>query len=228
MPSNAKERLYEDLKRRVVTLELEPGLPLDETSLSREYGVSRTPLREVFRRLAGEGYLEIRSNRGAIVAPMDHRHLRAFFTAAPMIYAAVARLAAQNAQPAQIAELRSTQAKFRKAVAAGNVEGMITWNDRFHWIIGQMSANPYLLPSLQRLLIDHARIGQTFWRAGPSDLGNNIATAADHHDRFIALIEAGDAEGVVKLTLEHWALSREHIEMFVHPDPLPLDVIGTD
>ena len=226
MAKSAKERLYEDLKRRVVTLELEPGLPLDETSLSAQYGVSRTPLREVFRRLAGEGYLEIRDNRGAIVTPMDHRHVRAFFTAAPMIYAAVARLACENARPAHIEALRAAQASFRAAVGAGDVEGMITWNDRFHWVMGEASGNPYLLPSLQRLLIDHARIGQTFWRAASEEMARDIATAADHHDRFIAMIEAGEAEAAVALTLEHWALSRQHIEMFVHPDPLPVDIAG--
>jgi DNA-binding GntR family transcriptional regulator len=103
-------------------------------------------------------------------------------------------------------------------------EGMIYWNDQFHFIMGQMSGNPYLMPSLQRLLIDHARIGQTFWRAKNAEMDARIHQAADQHDRFIDLIEAGDEEGAVKLTFDHWALSRDHIELFVHPDPLPLDM----
>ena len=80
------------------------------------------------------------------------------------------------------------------------------------------------MPSLQRLLIDHARIGQTFWRARNAAIRRRIGEAADHHDRFIGIIEAGDEEEAVALTLEHWALSRDHMEMFVRPDPLPLDV----
>lgn len=40
----------------------------------------------------------------------------------------------------------------------------------------------------------------------------------------IELIEAGDEEGAVALTLDHWALSRDHLEMFVRPDPLPINV----
>ena len=59
--------------------------------------VPRTPLREVFRLLAGEGYIQIRDNRGTIVSPMSHRTLRDFFMTAPLIYASVARLAARNA-----------------------------------------------------------------------------------------------------------------------------------
>ena len=99
MSKSSKERLYADLKRKILTLSLEPGAHLDEMTLSADYGISRTPLREVFRRLAGEGYIQIRDNRGTIVSPMSHKSLRDFFQTAPMIYASIARLAVQNAKP---------------------------------------------------------------------------------------------------------------------------------
>jgi DNA-binding GntR family transcriptional regulator len=226
MTTGGKARLYEDIKRRVLTLDLEPGAPLDETSLSGRYGVSRTPLREVFRRLEGEGYLEIRDNRGAIVSPMSHRALRDFFQTAPMIYAAIGRLAARNAAEAQVRALADTQARFREAVDAAAAEEMVMWNDRFHRLIGEIADNRYLSPSYHRLLIDHARIGETFWRGRDADMRARIEAAAAQHDRFVELISAGDEEAVVALTLEHWALSRDHLEMFVRPDPLPLDTPG--
>ena len=224
MQESSKQRLYADLKRKVLTLELEPGTALDETSLSVEYGISRTPLREVFRQLAGEGYIQIRDKRGAIVSPMSHKSMRDFFMTAPLIYASIGRLAAQNARPAEIGALRQVQANFRKAVEDDSVEGMVYWNDRFHFVIGEIADNQYLMPSLQRLLIDHARIGQTFWRARNAEMRARIDAAADQHDRLIALIEAGDEEATVALTLEHWALSRDHMEMFVRPEPLPIDL----
>lgn len=224
MGVSSKEQLYSDMKRKILTMSLQPGAHLDEMTLSAEYGISRTPLREVFRRLAGEGYIEIKDNRGTIVSPMSHKSMRDFFLTAPMIYASVARLAAQNATPAQIRALKAVQRRFRKAIDADVVEDMVVWNDRFHFDMGVMADNQYLMPSLQRLLIDHARIGQTFWRARDQEMRRRIREAADHHDRFIGTIESGDQEEAVSLTLEHWALSRDHIEMFVRPDPLPLDV----
>ena len=60
-----KADLCSSLKKSILTLELGPGLALDEARLSEEFGLSRTPLREVFRRLAGEGYVELHENRGA-------------------------------------------------------------------------------------------------------------------------------------------------------------------
>ena len=227
MSKASKERLYLDLKRKILTLALEPGAHLDETTLSVDYGISRTPLREVFRRLAGEGYIQIRDNRGTIVSPMSHKSLRDFFQTAPMIYASIARLAAQNATPEQVKALKNVQEDFRKAVEGDVAEDMVFWNDRFHFDMGRMADNQYLMPSLQRLLIDHARIGQTFWRARSEGMRQRIHEAADHHDRFIEVIEAGDEEAAVALTLDHWALSRNHMEMFVRPDPLPIDAALT-
>jgi DNA-binding GntR family transcriptional regulator len=72
-------------------------------------------VRDIFRRLAGEGYLDIRENRGARVIPMNHATLRNFFLVAPMIYAAIGRLAVQNFKPAQLVELTETQERFRGA-----------------------------------------------------------------------------------------------------------------
>ena len=54
-----KVALYEDLKRHILTMELDPDELLDEAALTAQYGLSRTPVREIFQRLAGEGYLEI-------------------------------------------------------------------------------------------------------------------------------------------------------------------------
>lgn len=202
---------------------LEPGSDLDETRLSEKYQISRTPLRDVFRQLSGEGYLSIRDNRGAIVSPMSHKTLRDFFQTAPLIYASISRLAAERAGPKQVAELKAAQHDFSAAVAADVPDDMVYWNDRFHYILGVIADNQYLMPSLRRLLIDHARIGQTFWRGDTEPMRARIQTATDQHDQLIALVETGDADGAVALTLEHWSLSREHLEMFVRPEPLPLD-----
>jgi DNA-binding GntR family transcriptional regulator len=55
---------------------LEPGAYLDETDLAQIYGISRPPLREVLRQLAGEGYVVLHENRSAQVVPMTHKTLR--------------------------------------------------------------------------------------------------------------------------------------------------------
>lgn len=219
-----KQDLYEDLKRQILTMELDPDESLDEKLLGERYGLSRTPVREVFQRLAGDGYLDIQENRRARVISMNHHTLRHFFIGAPMIYAAIGRLAAQNFKARQLDELKETQERFREASMAGDTYGMVVENTRFHEIIGEMSGSVYLQPSLGRLLIDHARIGHTFFRPQNDDMRKRLQLAVDHHDGFIAAIAAKDEGTVVDLVFEHWELSRENTELFIAPKGMKADV----
>ncbi|MBO9475396.1 GntR family transcriptional regulator [Shimia sp. R10_1] len=215
--STKKSMCLDDLRRRILTQELEPGIYLDEAQLAERYEMSRPPLREVLNQLAGEDYVILHKNRGAQVAPMTHKTLRNFFVAAPMIYAAVSRLAAEHATPNQIMRLKDAQLLFRASIREGDAAERALMNQRFHAIIGEMADNEYLLPSLRRLLIDHTRIGMTFYNPRHVALAAQRDVAADQHDTIIELIEAGDAERAADLAIAHWELSRAEIEAFVTP-----------
>lgn len=220
-----KTALYETLKRQILTLELPPDHDLDEVGLSEEYGISRTPVRDVFRQLAGEGYLDIRENRGARVIPMNHETLRDFFLVAPMIYEAVGRLAVQNFKAAQMVRLEECQDRFRAAVSQRDPDAMVIENTRFHALIGEMAHSAYLKPSLSKLLIDHARIGYTFFRPRNDEMAASLATSCEHHDRFIEAIAERDEAAVVRLVFEHWELSRWNMEMFIAPKGLTSEAL---
>lgn len=215
-----KVQCIDDLRRRILTEGLEPGVYLDEVELSEAYGISRPPLREVLRQLAGEGYLVLHENRGAQVAPMTHKTMRNFFVAAPMIYAATTRLAAEHATPAQIVKLKECQWTFRQAIKSGDAAERALGNERFHSIIGEMADNEFLMPSLRRLLIDHTRIAMTFYNPRKLHLAPQRELAADQHDQFIDLIDAGDADAAADLAVAHWELSRAQIESFVTPESI--------
>ncbi|CAM5198093.1 Transcriptional regulator, GntR family OS=Castellaniella defragrans (strain DSM / CCUG 39792/ 65Phen) OX=1437824 GN=BN940_07966 PE=4 SV=1 [Castellaniella denitrificans] len=215
--SSNKSRLFEDLKHQILTLQLGPDEDLDEPGLCERYGLSRTPVREVFRRLSGEGYVYIREHCGARVSPMNHATLRHFFLAAPMIYAATGRLAAHHFTPTQLARLRDTQDQFRQACAAGDMTATVLRNNQFHEIIGEMSGNLYLQASLNRLLVDHARIGHTFYQSHDARQSGRREQAISQHDRFIDAIAARDEDAIVRITFEHWELSRQNMEMFITP-----------
>ena len=223
-----KQAIYDDLKKQILTLRLEPGSALDEARLCAHYEVSRTPLREILRGLAAEGCVDIINNRGAYVSSMSHKVMRDFFVTAPMIYSAIGRLAAENARPAQVGEMREIQKKFRAAIDKGSSEDMAYWNQCFHALMGEMADNPYLKPSYERLLIDHARISQTFYRPRDPRLVERMYVALEHHDRMIDAIEAGDSQAVVELIVEHWELSRDLIEYFVKPDPLAFEMAAAN
>lgn len=226
MPRFSKDDCVDDLQRRILSTALAPGEDLDEAGLSDHYGMSRTPLREVLQRLQGEGYVEMTQNRGAKVASMDIGVLRTFFQTAPMIYANIARLAAENRTGPQLGLLKEAQRDFAKAARSSKAGDAALANHRFHAIIGEMAHNPYLVASLARLQIDHTRMSQTFYRPAAPAETMLVLKAVEQHDAMISAIEAREGALAIDLTLQHWDLSRDRMERFVRPDPLPVDVVS--
>lgn len=222
----SKADVLQHLRHAVLTQALRPGADLDEVSLSEEWQLSRTPLRDVLRQLAGEGYVDIRENRGARVSEMGHTTLRDFFLAAPMIYGAILRLAANNASEIQIAALKQAQSDFKDTLRSGDIAARALANNHFHEVTGQMAGNVYLLPSFKRLLIDHARISMTFFRPTDAATTEDLTVASQQHDAIIAAIEAGDADAAAELAIAHWNLSRDNIEQYVMPQGLDMP-LGT-
>ena len=210
-----------------MSLDLLPGQPLDEVQLSRLYGLSRTPLREVLQRLAGEGYVTLEMHRGAHVSSMDLATMRNFFQTAPMVYAAISRLAVEQGTASQLTTLKKIQQRFRRAVEQGAKMAMVEHNHRFHEHIGIMAASPYLLPSLNRLLIDHTRMSHRFYQTRSAASQTRVTEACEQHDAIITAIENRSSSTAVELTLDHWELSRQEIDKYVLADSLPIDELET-
>ena len=221
MPKDSKNFCLEDMRQRILSLDLEPGSDLDEIGLTQHYGLSRTPLREILQRLAGEGYIQLNPNRGAKVASMDLARMQVFFRTAPMIYANIAYMAAEMRTQAQLEGLKFIQAEFVKATENGQSHDAAFSNFRFHEMIGRMAHNPYLMACMDRLLIDHTRLSKTFYDPREEDEQDLVQTAAEQHEGIIAAIEARDPNMAMDISLQHWDLSRDRIERFVRPDPLP-------
>lgn len=224
-PKDKKQVFFDTLCQQIVSMELMPGAILDEVQLSQQFGLSRSPVREIMRHMAAEGYIELVPNRPARVAPMDYQALRSFFQAAPLIYVATTQLAAQNARPSDIENLRKIQAKFRQAIDQNDTASRVLHNNAFHYEIGCIANNVYLMPSLKRLLIDHSRLGKKFYSAAPnSDMQEEMHKAADQHDEMIQAIAEHDVEKVGQLVREHWDLSKRRLSEFVIPNSIDIPV----
>src|SRR5215475_15136223 len=70
--------VYDSLKAQILDLELQPGTLLDETQVSRQFGVSRSPVREALIRLSAEGLVQNLRNRTSMVAQFDVAALPAY------------------------------------------------------------------------------------------------------------------------------------------------------
>ncbi|MBY5787625.1 GntR family transcriptional regulator [Rhizobium leguminosarum] len=209
------------LRRRILTMELPPGAVLDEVALSEEFGLSRPPVRELMRQMAGEGYIELEANRAARVSSMSYQSLRDFFLLAPMIYITANKLAAENGTRGQLDVLKQIQQSFRNAVDNCDVEGRVFYNDQFHRQIGEMAHNIYLVPSLRRLQIDHARIGKVFYKhPNTPRMQEELELATQQHDEMIDAIGKRNPDAAGELARLHLELSRRNMAMYAAPEGL--------
>lgn len=224
--TDRRVQLVMALRRRILTMQMAPGAVLDEYALAEEFGLSRPPVREVMRQMAGEGYIELEPNRPARVTGMGYQSLRDFFLFAPLVYVASTRLAAERRTDADLDALKSIQSDFRAAIVAGDVEARVFHNDRFHLFIGEIAGNAYILPSLRRCLIDHARIAKVFYEDQLALRNPRMTTERDEaalqHDQIIAAIEARDPDSAEALVRNHLDLSRRNIAMYATPDTMNL------
>ena len=62
---------YEELKHRIITLQYEPGSYLNETLLSADLNIGRTPVQHAVRRLTQEQLIEIIPRKGLIIKPIS-------------------------------------------------------------------------------------------------------------------------------------------------------------
>src|SRR5947208_12651850 len=88
-------------------------LRLDERRLSQDLGVSRTPIREAMTLLEQEGFVRTRPRRGIFVVRKSKREIVEIITVMAGLESMAARLAAERASPADLAELHRLMDDFR-------------------------------------------------------------------------------------------------------------------
>lgn len=196
--------IYEELRRQILTLQLKPGMPLDETSLATQFGLSRSPVRDALARLASEGLVTILPNRTLLVTPFEIEEFPNYISALDLLQRAVTRLAALRRSDTELNQIKLIDQKYLKAVEDHDFEQMSELNKAFHLHIAKAGKNPYLTSSYERLLGEgqrllHLHFDYIINSENPTRLGRD-------HDRIIAAITARDADEAEAAAHEHTML----------------------
>ncbi|HVO89403.1 MAG TPA: GntR family transcriptional regulator [Casimicrobiaceae bacterium] len=210
---------YAELRRRIVSLDLKPGADLDEASLVRELGVSRTPVRSALVRLSSEGLVLLLPNRGARVANMDlpqlHEHLEAF----ELLQRAATRLAALRRTDAEVSLLVEQCTLFEEAAAAGDAERMIDSNWDFHFSIARASHNRSIEKMYGGLLTENLRIARLAMAyvcyGSAHDYRTHLDSILREHRAMVKAIRDGSADAADKLAASHANLARVRVTSYL-------------
>lgn len=105
MAETATDKVYAFVRDRILAGGYGSSTRLGEAALAEELGVSRTPVREAMRKLASDGYIELRPHVGAIVRPWNPEEVQSSFLIRADIEGHAAARAAERITNAEVAEL---------------------------------------------------------------------------------------------------------------------------
>jgi DNA-binding GntR family transcriptional regulator len=191
------DAVYQALRRGILQGDLTPGERLRSDALAKELRVSRTPVREALRKLEAEG-LVAQSGSGLTVRALSEQDLTELFYVREALEGMAARLAAENATPPEIAEIRELLEDMEAVRRRGDVDALRRLTGEFHQLVCRASHNNRLLQSLKSLL-EHVRQIQTSTLYGEG----RPAEALKEHRNLLRAIEARDGERAEQLAREH-------------------------
>ncbi len=138
------QEVAERLRQRIFSHEFEEGSWIDEQAIARQYGISRTPLREALKVLAAEGLVTLKPRRGCYVTEVSERDLDEVFAVMSVLEGECARLCADNASNAELAELEDIHLRLEAAAATQDIEGFFDANQAFHEGIQNLAGNRWM------------------------------------------------------------------------------------
>ncbi|WP_298932486.1 GntR family transcriptional regulator [uncultured Ramlibacter sp.] len=204
---DVEERIYRSVFDGVMNQRLAPGTKLPEAALCELFQVSRSVVRKVLQRLAHDRIVDLRPNKGAVVASPTPEETRQIFEARRALEAAIMRLAVRNATPQDIADLRQRMGKEHEAMHRFDQPAWARLASSFHLRLAEVAGNEMLQRYLTELVSRCSLIVALYEPPG------NASCEHDEHEALVGCIERRDAEGAVRLMEEHLQVLERNVRL---------------
>ena len=190
--------IREMIEERIVDGRYPPGTRLDEVGLAKEFGVSRTPIREILIQLHSSGMVDLRPRRGAVVADVSPHRLCEMFEVMAELESMCGRLAARRMTDREHSDLLAAHAACQRASESGSSDEYFARNETFHQVIYAGCHNGFLAEQtlqLQRRLRPFRRLQLR--------IRNRVSNSFTEHQAIVDAITAGDESRTERLLREH-------------------------
>lgn len=192
------EQVYEALKTDIVTGRIKPGQRIDPQYLARDYGVSRTPVRDAIGLLQRDRLVDTHARSGTFVTVPTSRDVQEINELREAIEGRAARVAARRMPKDTITALRNSIRRAAKRAESGDFLPFYSSDSEFHREIVAATGNsrmieiretlePYieLMRSIRTVHVDH------------------IAQSTNLHLQILDAIEARDPDAAELASDQH-------------------------
>ena len=210
------DRAYEELRDRIVTLKLPPGMVLREDELMAQLAIGRTPLRDAIKRLSLEGLVAVQPRRGTTITPVDSSDIMHITE----VRADLEGLAAELAALRMTEDARATcheRLELLRALARGtDPEELMRMDTEIHRFTWHAAQNPYLVETLERYFSLSLRIWYLVIDRVPG-----LAGSVHHQEQLLEALIDRDAPAARRIMREHvLEFQREVLLGFSRDTPL--------
>lgn len=196
-------RIYQEIHRRIAEFEYKPGEQLREKRLMEEFGTSRTPIRDAFILLAGEGLLTIIPNSGTFVTKSSFKEMMEAYEVRLNLVELSGKLAAYRIGKEELKECELLVGQMEEE---GDPKKIIKMDSLCHELINKATRNRELMGILKNLKIKSLSI----WEY-PVEEQYYQSIAADFKSIFLAL-QKRDGEKSGALLKAHVKRIMDHIK----------------
>lgn len=190
------DRVYEILRERILNGEFPPGVRLDVASIAKQFGVSRTPIKEALTQLELDGLIEISPRSGTYVADLTAKDVAECCEVRRILELYAVELAVRSATDGDIAALETLVGQMRELAATKDPDAVyarhLRLDHEFHkQIVG--------IARVARLSRAHARenIQEQIKRIKHiryAGFGQELDVIQQEHERILAAFKARDVE----------------------------------
>lgn len=199
--------IAEGIKARIHRGAYAPGQRLIEVDLAEEFAVGRGRIREVFRTLVGEGYLQFVENRGVYVRRFSRTEILKMGQVREVLEGLAARLAAErDKSDGEIETLQAHQAALNLAVTRFDVDGFNSENFAYHAAICDLAENAHIAEFLSRVRLPLYRL-----QLPRSFREDSMAASNRDHQVITSAIVSGNPDAAEAAMRAHVRAGNRHV-----------------
>ncbi|MDR3435892.1 GntR family transcriptional regulator [Telmatospirillum sp.] len=196
--------IYDELRKRIISLAYKPGEMIFENVVAAEFEVSRTPVRQAFQRLSNDGLIQVLPQRGARVSLLSIAKINETqFVRESLEISAFAQIAkiwddSQDLYRKADTEITAIIEKQKASVAAQDYLWFTQLDEEYHTAIIRMTGNRTLLSIVNEMRAHLNRI-----RYLELQDAHHEERAIGHHEEILAAIRMNDVAGTVEKLTAH-------------------------
>lgn len=211
-----KDEIYDALHRQIIAGKYAPGDWLRQEEIASQMGVSMTPVREALDLLVAKGLAERVPYRGVRVREMSAKDIVEAYGMRLMLEAMIAREAALNATPEQIAGIEAIMKEMDRHVELNEMPQERQLSREFHAAIAAASGNDLLIQLYG--IVSNAFPDWLLYEAlfrNPELVAESVSQTHNEHAAILEALRSRDGERAVQVSLEHVMESGKWLEKYL-------------